>query len=1140
MTLPRLSIQRPVAVSMFFLAAVFLGGISFTRLPIDLLPDIAYPRLVIYTTYPNVAPAEVERFVTEPVEQAVSTVPGAQGVESVTREGVSLVTVRFAWGADMDFATLNVRERLDNQRDRLPELASRPVALKTDPRSEPVLALSVAGAADLAALKELAESVFKRRLEQLEGVAQAAVVGGLEREIQVEADPRLLESYGLTIDDVARALDAANAAAPGGTVRRGRYRYALRTLGEFQSVEEIGEVVVERRRAGLTPGASARTGSGTGSGSGAGAAVPTSLVSVRDVARVRDGFRERESEARYNGQEAVGLLLFKESGANTVRVAERVDAALAQLRREYPDIRLEVAMSQAGFVADAISNVTQALVLGGLLAFLVLFLFLRDARYPVAIALSIPISVVVTFALLHAAGVTLNIMSLGGLALGVGMLVDNSIVVLENIFRRRHGLQHGGAAGPLPAGRGVEGAGGVEGAEVVVAAGPGLEGALPIDSAARGAEEVQGAITASTLTTIAVFGPIVYVQGVAGELLGPLALAVAFSLLASLVVALTLLPTMAARWQGGAATAGPAPGPVRRWSRLATRPVRRLVARLATPPLDAFDRGFARFAAWYHRLLERALEHRGRVVAITVALLLATMALGLFLKRGVLPEVDQGAFRVRLELPRGTPLEQTAAAARRVEEVLRADPEVEAVFSRVGRQQAVAGVDAAGQGINTATLEVRLQAHARTEGVLDRLRPRLAGFPPGALALETGQATALGRLLGGAEADLVVRVRGDHLETALAYGRDLETRLAGVRSLANVRLGTEIGQPEVRVEIDRERAAAYGIEPRRVAEAVEAYMRGKVATEFVDFDRKVPVVVRLPEEARRSLETLRLLRVDGVPLRELVRTHEDVGPAEVRRLDQGRVVPVYADVAAGGLEAAIHQAGRVLAAAPPRAGLRAEIGGANEEMRRSFRELGFAFTLALLLVYMILAAQFESFTHPFTILLSVPLGIIGAILALAITGGGLNTMSLIGMVILVGIAVNNAIVKVDFINQMRRQGLSTREAILEAGRARLRPILMTTVTTVLGLAPLALGLGRGADLRAPLAVAVIGGLITATALTLIVVPVAYDLVEEARLRVSALLRGRSPAAAAPPGRLLPEDPQARALVPAGGAGEERA
>ena len=1042
MSLPRLAIRRPVAVAMGWLAVLMLGALAVLRLPIDLLPDVAYPRLVVHTTYANVAPVEVERFISEPVERVASAVPGVERVTSVSREGVSLVTLRFAWGTDMDFAVLNVREKLDNLRDQLPEGAERPVVLRTDPTSDAIMTVSVAGSGavrgasadtvgasrstDLWALKELAEAVIKRRLEQVDGVAQAAVTGGLEREIHVEVDPRRLESLGFTIHDVSRALDAANRSAPGGTIRRGRYRYALRTLGELQDVSEIADVPIRRE------GAAAARGDSTGA-----------TVLLRDVARVDDGFRERESLARLNGEEAIGLLLFKESGANTVRVSERVEEVLAELRRQYPELRLVVATSQAGFISDSIANVVQEVVIGGLLAFLVLFLFLRDMRVPVAIALAIPLSVIATFALFDAAGVSINIMSLGGLALGVGLLMDNSIVVVENIFRHRE------------------------------------LGLAPAEAAAVGTEEVSRAITGSTLTTIAVFGPIIYVQGVAGELFGSLSLAVAFALGASVVVALTVLPALAARWSEGNGRAASA----RRASTILSR------------FLDRFDVAFARLAAWYEDRLAWALEHRGRVVAMSALALALTVPVALALPRTMLPEVDQGSFRVRVELPRGTPLEGTAEVAARVERALLADARVAAVFTRVGRQAAIAGVDDE-SGLHSAVLDVRLAEGASTAAVAAAVRPVLAGVP-GQATVETGQATALGALLGAGEADLAVRLRGEDLDAALVHAGEVAERLQGMPGLANVRVGTALGHPEVRVTIDRERAASYGIEPTVIAQTVEDYMRGTRATDYVAFDRKVPVMVRLPDADRRSLATLEQVRLQDVPLGELVSIEEGVGPTEIRREEQGRVVAVYADAPGGDLDEAVRSIERSLATLSTPDGLRREIGGENEEMRRSFAALGLALLLALLLVYMILAAEFESFVQPAVVLLSVPLATIGAAVALWVTGAGLNVVSLIGMVVLVGIVDNDAVVKIDFINQMRREGHSVHDAIRLAGHARLRPILINTITAMLGLLPMALAIGPGAQLQAPLAIAVFGGLFTATALTLIVIPVAYSLVEEA-------------------------------------------
>jgi len=1095
MSIPGTSTRRPVAVSMLFLAVILLGVISWVRLPIDLLPNVSYPRLVIFTSYPDVAPAEVERIITRGIEGRAASVAGVERTESVSREGVSLVTLQFAWGTDMDFALLNVREQIDELADGLPETASRPSILRVDPESEPIMALSVSGTTDLQSTKEIAETVFRRRLEQLDGVAQAAVTGGRDREIQVFVQPELLEAYDLTIQQVSAALDAANVSSRGGTIVEGRYRYPLRTVGEFETVEQIAEVVIARE---ATADGGART------------------IRLRDVGRVVDGFEDRETIAVYNGAEAVGILVFKESGANTVNVARTVEETLATLGAEYPDLQLDVATSQADFIADSISNVVGALVLGGIFAFLVLFLFLRDPRYPFAIAAAIPISVIGTFALMEAFGVSVNIMSLGGLALGVGMLVDNSIVVLENIFRHREQ----GEPGPV--------------------------------AAARGAEEVQGAITASTLTTISVFGPIIYVEGIAGELFSDLSLAVAFSLITSLLVALTLLPMIAARFGVPSVpaeplieTRAPATGFWGRTKRfffwvfvgpfIGLRALFRLGRELLgfwgrgigsalrvifTPLLNAFDRAFDAFADRYHTALSWSLDHRGAVLGGAAVALVLAFGIGNALPRDLLPDVDQGSFRVRLLMPEGTAIAATAEASEAIEAALLNDASVDAVFGRVGRDVRAYAEGDEESGLNTALFDVRLEPGVATASVIERLRPIAADFEEATLTFEQGSATALGAVLGGAEADVAVRVRGEDLELMRGRAEEVVRRLEAIPELGNVRIGTAEGTPQLRVEIDYGATARYGIEPEQVASTIDRALRGDLATEFVDFDRKINVVVSIPEDQRYSLGALDRLRVAGIPMRELVTIQEGIGPAEVRREDQGRVIPVYADVVSGGLDAGIAAIGAALGDLPNTIDLRMEVGGENEEMRRSFRDLAFAFGLALILVYMILAAQFESFVHPFTILTAVPLALVGALAALALAGDGLHTMSLIGIVILIGIVVNDAIVKVDFIVQARERGAELRDAIMEAGSVRLRPIIMTTVTTVLGLAPMALGIGRGADLRAPLAVAVIGGLTVATVLTLIIVPVVYSVVEEGRERLfgaSGVSRRAEPVEAAPQG-----------------------
>jgi len=1098
MALSTLSIRRPVATSMLYVAIGVLGVVSFARLPIDLLPDVSFPTLSVWTEYTDAGPAEVERLVTEQVESVLSRVPGARSIDSRSREGQSLVRLQFYWGTDMEFAMLHVRERLDNLSASLPESAERPVILTSDPTNEPIMSLAVTGA-PLGDLRDLADAVFKRRLEQLDGVALAAITGDPQREIQVQVDPGLLASHDVTLAEVTSALDAANYSAPGGTIRRGRFRFSLRTLGEFRSVADLGQVAISRPEQG-------------------------GVVRLHDVATVREGEAERETIARFNGEPAIGLLVYKESGSNTVRVANQVDEVLAQLGAEFPGVTIEIASNQAQFISDAISNVVSALVIGGMLAFVVLFLFLGDPRYPVAIGLSIPISVLAAFSLCYLFDVSLNVMSLGGLALGVGMLVDNSIVVLENIFRHRE------------------------------------ERKLAADaSAGVGASEVAGAITASTLTTIAVFGPVLYVEGVAGALFADLSLAVAFSLLASLLVALTLIPVMAARFAGFSVGSAPTAGEDeeaarvagsrsrigRAWNLIRSVPrhagsgvrfvgrsvrltfgdvghaVARTTGRFARPGLNAFNRGFARFAERYERTLEWALEHRAGVVGIALGSLVLAGLVGATLPRGLMPDVDEGSFRVELTLPVGTPLEETSVVAGRLEAGLRDLDGVEAVFTRVGRARDAELATRDLSGLNSAALEVRLAPGAEERPVIEAFRGSLPSLniDDTSVSVERGRATSLGRALGTGNADLAVRIRGEELDSLVAVAEQVAGRLQGVERVADPRVDLQLVQPVLEIEVDRAAAARFGFTVREVADAIESYLRGvETSRPFTEFSTRIDIRVSLPEAERSRLADVLALTHGGVPIGELVEVTEGLGPVEIRRLDQNRTVQVLADVRAGGLNRAVRDVEAALADVRLPTLTALTVGGQNEEMRESFRSLGFAFSLALFLVFLILAAQFESIIQPLVVLAAVPLALIGAMLALALAGGGINAMSGIGMVILIGIVVNDAIIKVDFINQQRAGGASKRMAILEAGRLRLRPIIMTTVTTVLGLTPMALGWGAGADLRAPLAIAVIGGLTSATLLTLIVVPVIYSLLVSPAERVSARVAAPASAGYAPDAR----------------------
>ncbi|MGI9039061.1 MAG: efflux RND transporter permease subunit, partial [Gemmatimonadota bacterium] len=785
-----------------------------------------------------------------------------------------------------------------------------------------------------------------------------------------------------------------------------------------------------------------------------------------------------------------------------------------------PSVTIRVASNQARFISDAIANVVSALVFGGMLAFVVLFLFLRDPRYPVAIGLSIPISVMAAFALCYLFDVSLNVMSLGGLALGVGMLVDNSIVVLENIFRHRE------------------------------------EGGLGADeSASIGASEVAGAITASTLTTIAVFGPVLYVEGVAGALFADLSLAVAFSLLASLLVALTLLPVMAARFGGfGGADARPReseetsddaprsrigrayrvvqriPSYAARGSRYVGRAVRdtfgdaggaigRVTGRLTRPGLAAFDRGFDRFAVRYERTLEWALENRPAVLGGAFLALVLAVLIGSQLPMSLMPDVDEGTFRVEVTLPVGTPLEETSGVAERVEQHLLGMDGVESVFARVGRARDAELATRDLSGLNSAAIEVRLEPGADERDVVSTFREDLASLSidPQTVSVERGRTTSLGRALGAGGADLAVRIRGEQLDSLVVVAELVAARMAAVDRIADPRVDIQFVQPQLDIEVNRDAAARFGFTVREVADAIESYLRGiETNRPFTEFSTKIDIRVSVPAEQRRRLPDVLALTHKGIPIGQLVTVSDGYGPVEIRRLDQNRTVQVLGDVRSGGLNRAVSDVEAAIADVPLPTLTAMSVGGENEEMRESFRSLVFAFGLALFLVFLILAAQFESLVQPVVVIAAVPLGAIGAILGLGLTGRGINAMSGIGLVILIGIVVNDAIIKVDFINQQRAGGATKRMAILEAGRLRLRPIIMTTVTTVLGLTPMALGWGAGADLRAPLAIAVIGGLISATLLTLLVVPVIYSVLVTPGEPVSAASAARHPSQPPPP------------------------
>ena len=1071
MHLSKTSINRPVTTAMFFLAVILIGIISLFQLSVDLLPDLSYPRITIWTTLQDVGPREVEELVTRPIEEAISTVANIRRTHSVSRSGLSLVTVEFLWGTQMDFATLNIREKLDLLRWDLPDEAGRPNILRIDPRSQPIMALSLSGS-NLVSLKELARNVYKRRLEQIKGVAMGTVTGGLEREIHVEIDLRLAQTLNISTVEITTALSRANFSITGGTIKKGLYRYSLRTLGEFQSVSEIERVVVKQHKDG-------------------------SQIRVRDIGLVNDGFKERQSFTRFNGEESIGLIVRKEAGANTVNVARVIKGVLKELRNEYPAIRISVAYDASRFISSAISTVLQNLILGAILSFLVLFVFLHDLRNPVNIALSIPISVIATFSLLYFSGISLNIMSIGGLALGVGMLVDNAIIVLENIFRHR---QEGGALK---------------------------------DAAFLGAREVAMPITASTFTTIAIFLPVLYIYGVAGQLFRDQAVTVAFSLIASLLVALTLLPMLSCRFRISNATAGDSglngktspPKIIKKPWRWITNPILwvffhlingirflgkkvksingkffQFISERATyllnPTFRWFDWKLNSFYELYHGALEFVLNNRKKfLLAIIIVFMLGILSAGQ-MNRQLMPHIDQGEFTIKLNIPVGSTLNASEKTAGQIEQWLISFPDVDAVFSTIGLSEDQAAVLTEDAAINRAKIQVRLKENRSlsTGEIISQLRDHFSDITSAELSFDSGE-HVLQQIIGSSTPPVVLKIRGSELVTCQQLADSVVKRISEIPGLKDIHSDYIEGQPEYRIEIDRERAGRYGLTVADVSNSIEYHLTGQQATEYKDFDRKISILVR-PELAQRDdlTDLLNLYILSGevrIPLRDLVTIQPDLGPSEIRHEDQNRQICVQANIEGRSLGEVMQDIQKNLNHFEMPNNYRLIVGGEQEEVYRSFRSLLLAMVFAVILIYMIMAAQFESLRNPFIILLDVPLTLCLLAFVLWITGVGLNVISFIGLIVLAGIAVNDSIVKVDFINQRRRQGAGLREAIFDASQKRFRPILMTSVTTILGLLPMAIGFGEGAELQRPLAITLITGLIISTFVSLIAVPVFY-------------------------------------------------
>ncbi len=1104
MNLAEFSTRRRVTIAMATLTMVLFGFIALRDLKVNLLPDLSYPTLTVRTEYVGAAPSEIENLITEKVEETVGVVKNLRKLHSVSRTGQSDVILEFVWGTDMDRASMEVRDKLELL--QLPLEAKKPVLLRFNPSTEPIMRLTLSGEADagvartaeLMRLRRHAEEELKKRIEPIEGVAAVKVSGGLEDEVQVLIDQQQLARLNLSVGQVIERLRVENVNVSGGRIEEGSQRYLVRTINQFANLDEMRELLVTTHDG-----------------------VP---VRMRDVATIEQGYKERQAIIRLDGQEAVELAIYKEGDANTVQVAERVKQVLQRLTQGLPaGATLTEVDDQSIFIKQALDEVRTEALIGGSLAILIIFFFLRSGWSTLVIGLSLPVSIIATFFFMGQFGLSLNVMSLAGLALATGMVVDDSIVVLESIAKARE--------------RGL-----------------GL-----LEAAVVGTREVSMAVVASTLTTVAVFLPLVFVHGIAGQLFRDQALTVAIAMLMSLVVSLTLIPMLSslkAKAPLGYADESGDPRPL--WRQLVDFTVRLfrwplveagrngalrwigwlllLPLKLALLPLllvafvlvlvlpwllfgigwvggwigrllvatvgrllqaigALLMRGYDRVERGYARLLPKALEQRTLVLGSATAAFVAALAVLPTLGMDLIPQLAQDRFEMTVKLAPGTQLRDTDALVRELQRAHAGDAGVRTIYGVSGSGTRLdANPTESGENIGKLTVVLARGADAAAEAAeIERLRETMAGYPD--VEVKFGRPE-----LFSMATPLEIELRGTDLDALTAAGRELAARLSADDRFADVKTSVEAGFPEVQIRFDQERAAALGLTTRQIADQVVRKIRGEVATRYSFRDRKIDVLVRAREADRASVADIAKLIVNPqsdrpVTLDAVAEVIPTVGPSEIHRVDQIRVALVSANLRHGDLGSAVAEVQRLASERPLAAGVTMAIGGQGDDLDESMRSLLFAFALAIFLVYLVMASEFESLLHPFVILFTIPLAVVGAVLALMLTNNTLSVVVFIGLILLAGIVVKNAIVLIDRVNQLRGAGMPKRQAIVEGAEARLRPIVMTTLTTLFGFMPLALGLGEGAEVRAPMAITVIGGLLVSTLLTLVVIPVVYDLLD---------------------------------------------
>jgi HAE1 family hydrophobic/amphiphilic exporter-1 len=998
---------------MFTVAAIIFGFISYSKLRLNLLPKISYPTLTIKTEYPGTAPSEIENIISKPIEETCGVVDNVVRISSVSRAELSEVTVEFAWHTNMDFATLKIREKLDLL--RLPVGATKPIILRYDPNQEPIMKLGLTGDTDLAKIRYIAETEVKQAIESIEGVAALSISGGLEDEIHIDLDEQKLSLLNIPISTVVNRLAQENVNLSAGILKQKDSQFLVRTVNQFQEVDEIKHIIIEKREN-----------------------IQITLGSIADVFR---GYKERKVISRINGRECIEAAVYRAADANTVSVSDAVTEKLALVQKNILNPRKMdylVITNQAKFIKNTIHEVKQTAIIGGILAILVLLYFLKNLRSTLIIGAAIPISVVITFFLMYSSNISLNIISLGGLALGIGMLVDNSIVVLESIQRYRE------------------------------------KGADLYNAALQGTSEVAGAVTASTFTTVAVFFPIVFVEGIAGQLFKDMALTVTYSLLASLVVSLTLVPMLN--------------------SALRREHAKERLAGLLKTVLIPLDKLYDKFYQSYKNTQDISFARRKIIVLAVIVVFFVSIFLARFMGQELIPVISQGEFIINVEFKPGTSLKENAAIIADISETLKQYEEIDSIYELIGKGSR-GGISFQEERENLSEFTIRLKPGIlgrKEDKIMDRARADLEQFP-------TTEAKVYKPRLFSFKAPLEVVVSGLDLDEIKQVSDELLEKLRTVEGIIDLKSSMEEGYPEIQIIFNRALLASQNMTINSVGSQIRNKIEGEVATRFIESDREVDIRVRLTEDYRDRVNKISRINIRNglgvmVPLKALADIRISEGPAEIRRIVQQKSAVITGNISGISLDEAKAEVLRKAKTINTTPDTTIYLAGQSMEQDVAFSSMIFAILLAIFLVYLVMASQFESFKKPFIIMFTIPLGIIGVIIIGLIFSMTINVIVLIGLVILSGIIVNNAIVLVDYIGQLQKRGMEKIEAIKTAAQVRWRPILMTTVTTVLGLTPMALDFNEGFEIRIPLALTLIGGLIFGTFLTLIFIPLVYSIV----------------------------------------------